>query len=375
MKFLFIAPRFHTNQHEIVKKLRSVGHEVYFLVNTRGNIENYSIIEPIILPESFFSKIIGILSGHHGVNKKWYFPKATRLFFYLVKLKPEVVIIRCHGLIFNYMSALCVLLLRGKVIFYDQLSPSMLKVLHTGSFNSFLRWLNFYIRLYIFNAIWVTPIPTGLGNPGTLPKRCYFLPFAVHVPFWYKVMPYTKIPRILNISKYQERKNHQLLLEVLSKIKKEYKFECTLVGEVATSQQRAIKHHIERHVAFLGLENIVTFLDNVPHSEIQSVYESHDLFVLPATNEPASISVLEALGHGLPVVCSETCGTSAYVRHGVTGLKFKDNCHESLYNSLSFLLSNSFKRHIMSQQAHADAKKYFSGDSYYDSLKEIIQIP
>ena len=147
-----------------------------------------------------------------------------------------------------------------------------------------------------------------------------------------------------------------------------------MVGEVVTIEQRVLRNQIERLVNFLGLEKMVTFLDNVPHSQINNVYESHDIFVLSATNEPASISVLEALGNGLPVVCSETCGTSAYVRYGITGLTFKDGCHQSLYNSLKYLTIDGSIRELMSRQAYADSKEYFSGDAYYKALMKIIQI-
>ena len=66
-----------------------------------------------------------------------------------------------------------------------------------------------------------------------------------------------------------------------------------------------------------------------------SYYQNSDLFILPATEEPASISVLESIGMGTPAICSDTNGTRFYLTENKFGLTFVDNDIESLYPEIA----------------------------------------
>jgi len=50
----------------------------------------------------------------------------------------------------------------------------------------------------------------------------------------------------------------------------------------------------------------VRFFENVPRSNMPSLYQAADVFSLPALNEVFGIVILEALASGLPVACSKT---------------------------------------------------------------------
>jgi len=350
------------------------GHEVYFLVNTYGYTEDHSLVVPTILGESFFSELVGKFFRNRAVNRQWYFPRFVDLWIYLYSLRPNVTIIRVHGRVFNLAASIFLSLLGSRLVFYEQVGPLRLQTLHNGTLLGIFRRLIFFARLYSFNAVWITPIPSRLDCPGQLPQRCFFLPFAVHVSPIRQANDVEKPTMLLTIGKYQERKNHAMLLHVLSKLSLDLKIQCTMVGEVVTPEQRCQRAKIELLVRQHDLDDTVVFLDNVPHADIAAVYKTHDIFVLPATREPASISVLEALGAGLPVVCSETCGTSSYVRYGVTGFTFTDGCHDSLYIALRNILLDENLWRRMSAQARIDAMEFFSGAAYYEKLKEIIQL-
>ena len=58
MKFLFIAPRYHTNQIGIIRNLMKKKHKVFFNSLYKGRIEDHSLLKPFYLPQSNLSKII-----------------------------------------------------------------------------------------------------------------------------------------------------------------------------------------------------------------------------------------------------------------------------------------------------------------------------
>ena len=49
MRFLYVAPRYHTNQMDIMKGLVERGHEVRFISHYAAIIEDYSDVTPIVL--------------------------------------------------------------------------------------------------------------------------------------------------------------------------------------------------------------------------------------------------------------------------------------------------------------------------------------
>ena len=63
------------------------------------------------------------------------------------------------------------------------------------------------------------------------------------------------------------------------------------------------------------------FPGNVPNAELLGIYASRhiDLFVNASVSEGLPISIMEASGHGVPVVATDVGGTSEIVRDGASG--------------------------------------------------------
>ena len=58
MRFLFIAPRFHTNQIEIIKALKKNKYKVHFNSIYKGKIEDYKDLKPFFFKTKYFFYII-----------------------------------------------------------------------------------------------------------------------------------------------------------------------------------------------------------------------------------------------------------------------------------------------------------------------------
>ena len=53
----------------------------------------------------------------------------------------------------------------------------------------------------------------------------------------------------------------------------------------------------------LGIDQHIDWVPWVERQKLSSMYLSHDIFLFPSLHDSGGLVVLEALGHGLPVVC------------------------------------------------------------------------
>lgn len=107
----------------------------------------------------------------------------------------------------------------------------------------------------------------------------------------------------------------------------------------------------------LGLPASSIYL-NMPHQDVMSSYSQYDLFAMPARDEPFGAVVAEALAHGLPVICSSSCGARSCIVNGVNGLVFESDSFEDFRDSLAYLVRNPTVLSEMKQQARLFAERY-----------------
>jgi len=363
LKFIFVAPRFHTNQYEIVKTLQNNGHDVEFNVVEIGHTEDHSLLMPKLYKPCLLSKLAIKFSKKEDGFLYKSFPNPIKYFFDLKNSKVDFLILRNPNRYFSLLSAICARLLGIKVIFYS-LTP-----LHQKYSKS--RKLITNLLLSLFDAVWMTPIEGNKIKHNYYPKGMYFIPFAV--PQWADSLKLVdKTPKLLMVARLQTRKNYLLFLEAINNLKNRYDFKVTLIGKCMDDKQKRELEKVINYITLHNLENIVDIQLNVPFSQIQDYYKSHDLFVLPARDEPAGISILEALSCGLPVVCSTTCGTRFYVEKGFNGQIFQCEVLEDLIEKIEFCLKDNELLSKMKENSFNNSMKTITGEAYYRAFSNMI---
>ena len=91
----------------------------------------------------------------------------------------------------------------------------------------------------------------------------------------------------------------------------------------------------------LGLGDTVRFAG--PTGQVADVVAAADWFVLPSTNEPCSVALIEALALGVPVIASASGGNVDIVADGVTGCLFRPDDAEDLATKLAAVLSGQIQ--------------------------------
>ena len=145
----------------------------------------------------------------------------------------------------------------------------------------------------------------------------------------------------MTIGKFISRKKHLLLIRALSMIKSKNNFQLTIIGECSNKEHLIYLNKVKQEIKLRGLKFNV-LINNKP-SVVQKIYKKNDLFVLPSVNEPASVSNLEAMSHGLAVITTDSNQTSCYTEPGENGYVIKSNDLEDLKKKLEILINNKTK--------------------------------
>ena len=149
----------------------------------------------------------------------------------------------------------------------------------------------------------------------------------------------SKPPVLLHVGRFNEQKNHKGLLEAFCQILQSHP-DCLLKligdGELEEdTQQYAMDLGIQEQVLFLGSQtNIYPFLQEA------------DIFLLPSRYEGMPMTIIEAMGTGLPVVASAVGGVPDMLTHQESGL-LVSNGTEAIADAVCTLLeSENLRRNL-----------------------------
>jgi glycosyltransferase involved in cell wall biosynthesis len=107
-----------------------------------------------------------------------------------------------------------------------------------------------------------------------------------------------------------------------------------------------------------GVEGHFRFLGHV--EDMSSFFRRLDVYVSTSHHEGIPMSVLEAMGHGLPVIAPNVGGFPEIIEHGVDGLLIPEHDPELFAIACERLMSDSELLAAMSRAARKKAEIHFS---------------
>jgi glycosyltransferase involved in cell wall biosynthesis len=114
---------------------------------------------------------------------------------------------------------------------------------------------------------------------------------------------------------------------------------------------------LRRLAGQLGLAASVTFLGQV--RDVPAVLERASLFVLPSLSEGVSLTLLEAMARGLPIVATRVGGTPEVVLDGVTGFLVPAADPAALADRIERLLANPQSAQMMGRAGRRRVEEAF----------------
>ena len=189
---------------------------------------------------------------------------------------------------------------------------------------------------------WITPVLGDSERHPLASRSLCYVPFVMEPQTAPERKPWFRgdAVNVLSIGKFQQRKNHGLLLQAIDRLSARYPVRATVIGECTTAEHREELAKLRRIRDAERLGDRVHFKTNLPYSTVQAELSRHDVFVLVSRDETAAVSHLEAMAHSLAVICSDANGTRCYVRPGENGFIVKTGDADDLEERLEAIISD-----------------------------------
>lgn len=377
MRVLYVAPRYHTNQIPVVKGWLENGHQVMFISQFRSTPEDYSVLEPVVLgyccPVNVLIHAAAKLRyrSRYTVEKEYALkikaglPPIRKMKRYIEEFAPDVMILRERSI---YNIPFCQFARKHKIpsILYNQ-SP-------IWDDKDRDRGLGHRLLIRFLPKVRMSPV-LGRSEGGNVKmKDSYYVPFVIEprvAPEEKKHFADGKI-HILCVGRYEKRKNLFLLLDTVKELTEQYQIMLTIIGEATDQYQKEYYDRLQKKIRECGLGDRVRLLKNLSIEEMYGEYENADLFVLPSTKERASVSQLEAMSCCVPVICSDTNGTSCYVEDGRNGYVFRDMDGQDLKQKIELAVADKEKLVHMGINSYNEVMEKYRFPNYYHSILDII---
>lgn len=154
---------------------------------------------------------------------------------------------------------------------------------------------------------------------------------------------------ILSVGELNKNKNHEVIIRAIAKLKNKN-------INYVLSGQGPLESYLRELIRKLGIKDQVHFLGF--RSDIPELCKVADLFAFPSYREGLSLSLMEAMASGLPVVCSNIRGNTDLIEDGKGGYLVKPNDVDGFSKAIENIISSEKLRACFSKDNIKQIKKY-----------------
>jgi len=165
------------------------------------------------------------------------------------------------------------------------------------------------------------------------------------------------------IARLTEQKAHRVLFEAMASRAELSGLHLMVVGD------GELRDELPRQVERLGLRGRVHFLG--ARRDLGNLLGAADLFVMPSLWEGLPLSLVLAMGSGLPVAASRVAGIPEVVEDGVTGLLVAPGQVPQLAAALVRLTQDPALRETLGARARAFVRSRFGVEQYVTAMTSL----
>ena len=179
-----------------------------------------------------------------------------------------------------------------------------------------------------------------------------------------------KTPRLITVSRFDKRKNHEKIIMALRNLKQKYPnivYICIGDGDELGNTKDLVKE--------LDLNPQVMFFNNITEDLKNALLAKSDIFVMPSVIHKTSvegfgIAYIEAAQYGVPSLGGKDGGASDAIEHEKTGLICEGNNLDEIYSTLDSMIEN--KKYLeLGRNAKELASKFYWSNTI-EKYKKIL---
>ena len=149
--------------------------------------------------------------------------------------------------------------------------------------------------------------------------------------------------QLLHIGRFNHQKNHKGLLDAFARILEQYpNCHLNLLGD------GELREETENYAAQLGIREKVLFHGS--QTDVYPYLQKADVFLLPSNFEGMPMTIIEAMGTGLPIVATAVGGVPDMLTHQESGL-LVPNRAEAVAEAVGTLLESETLRQTLGETA------------------------
>ncbi len=176
-----------------------------------------------------------------------------------------------------------------------------------------------------------------------------------------KKMSSQTIPHILFVGRLVPQKNLALLIEAVAQMQTSVFLDIVGEGELRKNIEALIQKHQLKNIQLHGKKT---------GKELLELYQSADIFVLPSLKEGISLSMLEALAAGLPVIASDSPEIRPIL--GECGILIQDPTAKNYAKALDAVLSDEDTMRKLGTLSIQKARSY-SWENVLNSIEDVYK--
>ncbi|MBQ3677067.1 MAG: glycosyltransferase family 4 protein [Bacteroidales bacterium] len=177
---------------------------------------------------------------------------------------------------------------------------------------------------------------------------------------------------LIFVGRMSQEKGIDKLLEAIP-LMQEQKIKVLIVGSLISDTKAIDSYQKELIKLSNALKDKIIYTGFVKQSELPDFYNIADVAVLPSIwEEPAGLTMVEAMSCGTPVITTKSGGIPEYVADCGILLENDESLSVNIAKSVDRLLSDEKLRHEMSLKSISRVKENFSSVVYLDNFIKSI---